>query len=150
MTLKEIEKLIDKSNLILIKNNEYIIPLSISVGSNKENLISVILHFINERKNFVYFYSFDERTGEMTLLAKIDHIDKEKKVVKKKIDDMSTEELYNLTKNFCAKHPKKECTGCPLWSQEKHCIGLYFNKYKRGYLEAKDKEFEIEVEGKWL
>ena len=147
MTLKEIEKVIDEATLCLVRDGDEKDAISLGHPGSKLILKRGIEDDIKHGCTYI-FYKFDERTIEVVFLAKVDHIDKEKKVIKKRIDDMSAEELYNLTKNFCAKHPKKECTGCPLWSQEKHCIGLYFNKYKRGYLEAKDKEFEIEVEGK--
>ena len=140
MTLKEIEKIIDKADFCLYEAAEEKKVMSIELPSSKAILERCIEHDIGQGYYFV-FYKFNEKTYKMTLLAKVDHIDEEKEVVKKKLDEMTEEEIEKLRDGFCKKNGT--CIYCPL-SSEDGCIGL-FAAWKKRYTDNKDKEFEIEV-----
>lgn len=66
-----------------------------------------------------------------------------KKIIKKKLDKMTEEEIEQVRKRNCANYP--ECYYCPLLYKNS-CIALYFHDWKRRIEDNKDKEFEIEVE----
>ena len=140
MTLKEIEKIIDKADFCLYEAVEERKVMSIELPSSKAILGRAIEHDIKQGCEFV-FYRFNEKTYKMTLLAKVDHIDREEEVVKKKLDEMTEEEIEELRNNFCKKN--RTCLYCPLTS-ENGCLGL-FAVWKKQYTDNKDKEFEIEI-----
>jgi len=92
------------------------------------------------------FYKFNEETGEMTLLAKVDHIDKEKEkiIIKKKLDEMTEEEIEQVEARLC----KPLCYKCPFLyksQQGNRCLREY-GVWKKGIEDNKDKEFDVEVE----
>lgn len=146
MTLKEIEKIIDEANYYLVKDEEEILPLDTTVS--KEQMKHDIKYYTNTVGRKYVFYKYNEETEEVTILAKVDHVDKEKKIIKKKLGDMSDEEIENFKKRVCCKH--SECFDCPFYNGETRedyspCYEAFIY-YRSGYLKYKNREIEIEVE----
>ena len=142
MTLTEIKKVIDEADVAIEKQND-----------GKENILLIedeidrfVLKF--HLKTFLAsgsllnFYKFNDETREMAFLAKVDHIDKEKKIIKKKLDEMTKEEVRQLKDKLCVS--RGSCRDCPFHNKF-YCYGN-FPFWKDRYEECKDKEFKIEVE----
>ena len=150
MTLKEIEKIIDEADVMLIKG-ENVFEEIVLTEDKKKKIKDLLIDYqkiqpYDSEKH--YFYKFNEETGEMKLLAKVDHIDEEKKtkVIKKKIDEMSKDEIIQVQERFC--EHKEYCHKCPFSyesTQGHRCLRDYWF-WKEGVENNKDKEFEIEVE----
>lgn len=141
MTLTEIYKIIDEADYVHIKSpKEERFNDVCSKRINKESLEPAV------KCGYVFtYYKRNEETGEMTLLAKVDHIDKEKKIVKKKLGEMSDEEIKQVRDKFCK--DGFVCHACPFsYSRlDPECLA-WFNTWKERIENTKDKEFDVEVE----
>lgn len=141
MTLKEIYKIIDESDTFLFKDGDRKCFLPLNSQDAKDSEKGIVDHYVKKGYSYI-FYKHDDKGGvEKSWI--VDHIDKEKKIVKKKLDDMTEQEIIILANTFCH---KLTCATCPLSSQDGYCISNSFITDKEHYLENKDKEFEIEVE----
>ena len=67
-----------------------------------------------------------------------------KKTIKKKIDEMTEEEVEQVKDRFCKDDVL--CADCPLNTTEFPCL-VQFPFWKKMYESYKDKEFDVEVEG---
>lgn len=160
MTLKEIEKIIDEADFTMYGHQRdrdqeldgHWYPMDANCKKyEKEEYRHA--NDLNYPQAFMdgdvkCYYKFNKMTGEMTLLAKVDHVDKEKKIIKKKLDDMTDEEIENFKKRVCCKH--WECFDCPFYNGETRedyspCYEAFIY-YRSGYLKYKNREIEIEVE----
>ncbi len=152
MTLKEIEKIIDEADFIIGKKEDEasnyesistVNPLDDHREGRKQSLIEYL------KQGWVMtFYRANFKTMELRQLAKVDHIDPEKKIIKKKLDEMTDEEIENFKKRVCCKH--SECFNCPFYNGEARedyspCYEAFIY-YRSGYLKYKDREIEMEVE----
>lgn len=146
MTLKEIYKIINEADLLLFKNGSQKYIFLFGTLDSKESVKYGIESSIKMGSSYV-FYKFDKETDKITILARVDHIDKEKKIIKKKLDEMTEEELKKLSETVCRDF---NCKCCPLAFYDEYgsrlCLSEYFNSWKKQYLETKDREIEIEVE----
>lgn len=145
MTLKEITKMIDKDTLVCteIEGKKTFVPVDIKV-TNWAEYFKRKIDYVFKKGGVVMLYKFNPDTAEMTLLAKMDHRDK--KVFKKKLEDMSDEEIEKIKRAECIHHTA--CFDCPLYTGKEDqdhspCCSafIYDRKY---YLEYKDKEIEVE------
>ena len=144
MTLKEIEKIIDKADIYLIKNETEEMVYLLGTFGIKRAIKNRITSDVKEGYT-CFLYKFNEETGDMTTLAKVDHIDKEKKIVRKTLDEMTEEELDRISTEFCN---KISCRECPLWADKTYygCCAASFHQWRENYFKWKDKEIEFEVE----
>ena len=159
MTLKEIEKIIDDADVVMYgyhTTNEGFLASLHEMDTNFKIYEKEAYRHANDKSypqpymdgETNYYYKFNKDTGDMTLLAKVDHVDKEKKIIKKKLDEMTDEEIENFKKRVCSKH--WECFDCPFYNGETRedyspCYEAFIY-YRSGYLKYKDREIEIEVE----
>ena len=149
MTLNEIKKIIDESNFVITKGKLFGREFYPIYGQEEKNVAKFMIDNDIKKGIIYFFYRLDEETGEMTLLAKVDHVEeeKEKKTVKKKLDEMTEEELKKLSETVCHDF---NCKCCPLAFYDEYdsrlCLSEYFNSWKKQYLETKDREIEVEVE----
>ena len=145
MTLKEIEKLIDEANVVYNENKTgFGYYLHLKEFKDKTYHKLYFKDYI-EAGNVLYYYNRNKDTGEMKLLAKVDHIDKEKKIVKKKLDDMTQEEIEQVSGRICFEN---SCQKCPFTDNNNlECLAGFLD-WKKRYLDNKDREFEIEEEAK--
>lgn len=67
-----------------------------------------------------------------------------KKIVKKKLNEMTGKDLIQLEIKYCGKF--KNCDNCPLNDRIGSACITHFLFWKNQYERMKDKEFEIEVE----
>ena len=144
MTLKEIEKIIDESNFVITKGKLFgkeFYPLH---DQEEKNIEKFMIDVDIKRGIIYFFYRLDEETGEMTLLAKVDHVDKEKKVIKKRLDEMTQEETLQVKDKLCK--GGEICAGCPLFDKGAVACLVDFPFWKKLYEDNKDKKFEIEIE----
>ena len=148
MTLKGIERVIDIADYVGF------IPgfskVSIEPIENKEKEKEYFRHandelFISHYTDgeVRYYYRLNKETGEMTLLAKIDHIDKERKTIKKKLSDMTDEEIWEARTLNCR---FRSCNACPLYAGELDTCLINYITWREHYLKYKDREFEVEVD----
>ena len=146
MTIKEIEKVIDEADVVLVKGSNVLDVVELT-EDKKKRIKDLLVDYQKVRPDYWqknYLYKFNEETGEMTLLAKVDHIDKEKKVIKKKLDEMTEEEIEQVEARIC----KPLCYKCPFLyksQQGNRCLREY-GVWKKGIEANKDKEFDVEVE----
>ncbi len=142
MTLKEIYKIIDESDCFLIKdgNKKIVIALDCQEAKNWEKIM--VNGYIKAGHTLVF--SKLDNNGGVEKSWIVDHIDKEKKIVKKKLDEMSDEEIKLVQSKLCK--DRKNCDGCPFETNLIYECALDFSKWKENYFKFKDKEFEIEVE----
>lgn len=67
-----------------------------------------------------------------------------KKIVKKKLDEMTEEELMQVMGMFCLEN--YSCKKCPFTDKRvSECLDGFLD-WKKRYLDNKNREFEIEVE----
>ena len=139
MTLKEIYKIIDEADYVHIKSpKEERFNDVCSKRLNKESVEPAV------KCGYVFtYYKRNEETGEMTLLAKVDHIDKEKKIVKKKLDEMTQKEIDKVSARLCLNNTCQECPFSD--NSDLKCLDDFLD-WKKRYLDNKDKEFDVEVE----
>ena len=139
MTLKEIYKIIDEADVVYFKENNYSrIAFLAAKGLEKMSVEPLV------NKNYVLtYYKLNKETGEMTLLAKVDHIDKEKKIVKKKLDEMTQKEIDKVSARLCLNNTCQECPFSD--NNDFKCLDDFLD-WKKRYLDNKDKEFDVEVE----
>ena len=146
MTIKEIEKVIDEADVVLVKGSNVLDVVELT-EDKKKRIKDLLVDYQKVRPDYWqknYLYKFNEETGEMTLLAKVDHIDKEKKVIKKKLDEMTEEEIEQVEARIC----KPLCYKCPFLyksQQGNRCLREY-GVWKKGIEANKDKEFDVEGE----
>ena len=144
MTLKEIEKIIDESVVVQEeksdrKNKIWLIegvPEKEGFKSNVEQLL--------EKGSVLHFYTIFKVSGVLGYYAKIDHIDKKTKVIKKKLDEMTNEEIKQVMDRICDPEDSNDCDDCP-FDYGKKCLAS-FPFWKKLYEDNKDKEFDVEVE----
>ena len=156
MTLKEIEKIIDEADYVGYPLLSKLIEFSTIDNTNKEHMKNIYRHANDDRYVFhyedgevYYYYKLNKETGEMKLLAKVDHIDKEKKIVKKKLDEMTKQEIIQVRDRIC--DCRKTCNGCSFAYSDKDNIcknmcDINFSWWKERYENLKDREFDVEVE----
>ena len=68
-----------------------------------------------------------------------------KKIIKKKLDEITEEELEQLEDKYCCKGTPF-CINCPLSDSLSHACLTHFVFWKDEYERNKDKEFDVEVE----
>lgn len=147
MTLKEIYKIIDEYNIYLELDGLVQCDVSSPYCSNdKEYFLERVSHCVNNGEKVILLKV--NKKGEIVKQICIDHIDKEKKIIKKKLEEMTDEEIENFKKRVCCKH--WECFDCPFYNGETRedyspCYEAFIY-YRSGYLKYKDREIEIEVE----
>ena len=146
MTLKEIYKIIDEADFFLLKENnkKYIIGLDDQYDRlHEKNCIEE-----NIESDCVYIFFKLNDNYEVEKRWVVDHIDPETKIIKKRLHDMSDEEIENFKNKECKKH--SECFNCPLYNGETdpNYSPCYFSFIyaRKLYLNSKNKEFEVEVE----
>ena len=145
MTLNEIKKIIDEADIYLIKDGDKKYITSITTQGCKKVIEAWIEKSVQFGRTYIFF-KFDDN-GEVEKRWVVDHIDKEKKIVKKKLDEMTEDELKKLSETVCHDF---NCKCCPLAFYDEYgsrlCLSEYFNSWKKQYLETKDREIEVEVE----
>lgn len=67
-----------------------------------------------------------------------------KKIIKKKIDEMTEEEIMQVMAGFCFEN--YSCKKCPFIDKNNSKCLDGFLDWKKEYLDNKDREFEVEVE----
>ena len=144
MTLKEIEKIIDEADFFWAMNGDDKRAVTLPKEQEYRNFIKKsVKQYIEHGWKLVFFKLSD--VGFVTKTWFVDCIDKEKKVVRKKLDDMTPDELYQLEVKYpCKGSPS--CFDCPLNDSVTHACLIHFAYCKKVYENNKDKEFEIEVE----
>lgn len=142
MTLKEIVKLIEEADLMLDEEEGEEHYVSLKTEQIKV-MYELNIEDILKRKDVLSFYKRDKNSGEITLLTKVDYIDPEKKIIKKKLDDMTQEEIEQVSGRICFENT---CQKCPFTDNNNlECLAGFLD-WKKRYLDNKDREFEIEVE----
>lgn len=143
MTLKEIGKVIDKANIVYVETKSGIsYHLRLRKCEEKDYHKEYLKGYI-EKENVLFYYNRNEETGEMKLLAKVDHIDKEKKIVKKKLGDMTQKEIEQVSGRMCFENT---CQKCPFTNNNNlECLAGFLD-WKKRYFDNKDREFDVEVE----
>ncbi len=69
-----------------------------------------------------------------------------KKIVKKKLDEMTEEEIMQVMDRFCDADDSNDCVDCDCpFAYGKKCLAS-FPFWKKLYEANKDKEFDVEVE----
>jgi hypothetical protein len=111
----------DKTIYYLQINNEYIFGYETKEERDKE-----LLKIFNEKGN----------------LNK-DNVVKEKKIIKKKLDEMTQKEIDKVSARLCFGNTCQECPFVD--NNDLKCLDDFLD-WKKRYLDNKDKEFEIEVE----
>ena len=143
MTRNEIGKVIDEANVVYNETKTgFGYYLRLKEFKDKAYHKLYFRDYI-EAGNVLYYYSRNEETGEMTLLAKVDHIDKEKKIVKKKLDEMTQKEIDKVSARLCLNNTCQECPFSD--NSDLKCLDDFLD-WKKRYLDNKDKEFNVEVE----
>ena len=142
MTLKEIEKIIDESDCFLIKdgNKKIVIALDCQEAKNWEKIM--VNGYIKAGHTLVF--SKLDNNGGVEKSWIVDHIDKEKKVIKKRLDEMTQEETLQVKDKLCK--GGEICAGCPLFDEGAVACLVDFPFWKKLYEDNKDKKFEIEIE----
>ena len=147
MTLTEIKKVIDEADFCLIRDGDNKSIASLFTQERKEVVEALIERNIHFGLTYTFF-KFDDN-DEVRKMCIIDRIDKRKKTIKKKLDDMTDSEIAKVRGRIC--NGRKTCDGC-LFAYNKPGLAFAniclssFPTLKERYLNNKDKEFEIEVE----
>ena len=104
------------------------------------------IYYLQINNEYIFGYETkEEREKELQkiLNAKVDHVNKEKKVIKKKLDEMTQKEIEKVSSRLCL---DKTCRECPFSdNNDFKCLDDFLD-WKKRYLDNKDKEFDVEVE----
>lgn len=140
MTLKEIYKIIDEASCYFVLGRKRVVSLDNQdfKGEAKRGI-----RYDMTRGRTLVFLKFNDN-GEVEGRWVVDHIDKEKKIVTKRLDMMNSDELEKLRHSHCS--GKTTCKSCALWVEDRSLCLLNFPFWKKYYFEYKDREFKIEVE----
>ncbi len=142
MTLKEIEKIIDESDAFLFKDGDRKCFVPLNHQGAKDSEKGIVDHYIERGCSYI-FYKHDDNGGvEKSWI--VDHIDKEKKIVKKKLGDMTYEEIEQVEAKYCK--PETACSDCPLFANNNTACIAYYARCKKQFEAYKNRMFEIEVE----
>lgn len=142
MTLREIEKIIDEADFCMERTDNSKKIISLSTDIQKGMVKQEIEYKIS--KGFTYIFFEIDINGDVEKQVWADHIDKEKIIVKKKLDEMTDEEIKQLRDKLCVIN--NACDGCPLTTNRAYGCAADFSYWKNNYFKFKDKEFEVEVE----
>ena len=144
MTLKEIKKIIDEADFYLVNRGteDKKRILSIVDQGAKSWVKNAIEYDIKIGCSFIFFKFNDNYEVEKRWV--VAHIDKEKKIIKKKLDEMSDKEIQQVRDKFCNHDDDIGCNGCH-FDYGSTCLAR-FNYWKQLVESNKDREFEVEVE----
>ena len=90
MKLKEIEKIIDESDCYWLKRGDWKLLCTLNHEWTKGDLKRQVMCTIENGYSYVFIKLNDNGEAEKTW--KVDHIDKEKKIIKKKLDEMKKDD----------------------------------------------------------
>ena len=141
MTLKEIEKIIDEADFCLKKKKDEKYHYGLDAEEGKHVMKHLLDRDLENGYVFIFFKLNDN--GFVTKRWFIDHFDKEKKIIKKKLGDMTDDEIKHIEQEFCG---NDSCDKCPLQVNKLYWCGASFPHFRKDYFNYKDIEIEINTE----